>query len=304
MVALFVLSVRPWAMDRDFYTRAVTDDRLYALMKAPELAQDAEKKMMFQDYIFHGPSLVSSIQKNLPEAELKALGIDTINQVMDALEGKRSGQLRVNLVPLKMELQASLGPMAAEYARSLPRLAQLPAPKDYSAIADDKSVSQLTAETETVLRGLVQTIPDTAVSEGSIHISGSFNTSLGQAALNRTAWTLSLLAIGTIIGLAFLGGGSMATILSRAGGMVGFPSVVVLIFGAVLALPGARIVQQLLPPQAQSVMGKEFGDQLRAYLSTILGPMSQGFFLTGVVGASLGALLKSYKRFFAGDDAE
>jgi hypothetical protein len=120
---------------------------------------------------------------------------------------------------------------------------------------------------------------------------------LSQALLNRMTATSVALSALVIAGLGALGGTGLVSRLSRAGRYLLLPSVLVLCFGALLAIPGGLILQNALPAGARSMIMGSGGAQLRAYLASALGPIARGFFITGLIGASVGGVLSSARRF-------
>ncbi|MBL8966120.1 MAG: hypothetical protein JNG85_03865, partial [Spirochaetaceae bacterium] len=79
--ALFCLSLKPWVLERDTYKRIVTDERLYAALRAPEAARSADARLEIEGAVFDGPALAAALQPRLPEAEIKALGTSAVDQV-------------------------------------------------------------------------------------------------------------------------------------------------------------------------------------------------------------------------------
>jgi hypothetical protein len=299
--ALLLVSVRPWALDRETYKRFVQDDRLYAALQAPELAARAPETLKIGNATFDGPALATAVQKNLPAAEIKASAGKAIDGVMDAVASGQADRVELDMRPIKAALRSRSAAVARDYA---------------AALASEKSPSPAAltpaAQMPLALGAAIDALPDTAKPSapnspaamrrigGPIGVlsrgDGLGGQGLSQAILNRT--TASSLAISALLlaGLGALGGTSLVSRLSRAGRYLLFPSILVLGVGVALAIPGG-LFQNLLPQGIKAMVAGSAGAQLRAYLASALGPIAQGFFISGLVGASLGGVLASARKF-------
>jgi hypothetical protein len=302
--ALMLISVRPWALDRETYKRFVLDDRLYAALKAPEIAREAPATITIRGGDFSGPALVAAAQKNLPVDAIKKTGEGAIDAAMDAAVGVGGARaVAIDLKPLKAALKAASPAAARDYVAALPAADRAPSPTDFTfrpAAASVKTESELLSK---ALASSIAEIPDAqaidvsaprSLPRGGILSSGP--DSVSQALLNR--WTAITAAFSALLlgGLGVLGGKSAGASLARAGKYVLIPSVLVLAIGAVIAVPGGLILQNLLPKDALEMLKGEAGVQLREYLKSALGPIARSFFITGLVGASIGGLLVSSRR--------
>jgi hypothetical protein len=311
--ALFLLSVRPWALDRETYRRFVQDERLYTALRAPELASRAPATLEppalkglpaeARGLKLSGPALVAAAQKDLPWPEVKATALRAVDAVYEAATTRAGRQrpLELDLKSLKAALRKGAPALARDYAADA-KAAGASLPKG----ADSPQAMAL------LLGAYVDAMPDTARVEPpalpaprgpaalpAIVMSRGpgMGGDLTQALLNRmTATTVAMSAL-LLAGLGALGGTSLASRLSRAGRFVLLPSVVVLVLGAVLAIPGGLLLQNALPPEIRAMVEGSAGAQLRAYLASALGPIARSFFLTGLVGASLGGVLAQARRF-------
>jgi hypothetical protein len=302
--ALMLVSVRPWALDRETYKRFVLDDRLYAALKAPEIAREAPATIAIGGADFSGPALVAAAQKSLPVDAIKKTGELAIDSAMDAALGAPGArEVAIDLKPLKAALKAASPAAARDYAAALPAADRDPSPTDFTYRPSSVSVKTESAALAKALSSSIDAMPDAPAAElpspkslprGGILSAGS--EALSQALLNR--WTALTAAFSAILlgGLGVLGGASAGARLSRAGKYVLIPSVLVLAIGAVIAVPGGLILQNLLPKDALDMLKGEAGVQLRDYLRSALGPIARSFFITGLVGASLGGLLVSTRR--------
>jgi hypothetical protein len=301
--ALLLLSARPWALDRDTYKRFVEDDRLYAALQAPEMASRAPATIELRGAggvpaSLDGPALVSAAQKDLPWPTIKSTASRAVDAALDAAEGRApGGALRLDLRPLKAAIRANTPAAARDYLAAL-AAAGRPAP----AAAKPALVAR-------ELAAAVDTIPDSLVADRSSLPAPSSRLPMGvlsrgpealsQAILNRMAASTAAFSALLIAGLAALGGTSLVTRLSRAGRYLLLPSILVLALGVVIAIPGGVFLERAvsLPSEARQMLEGAAGAQLRAYLASALGPIARSFLITGLVGASLGGVLASSRRF-------
>jgi hypothetical protein len=303
--SLFALSIRSWALDPAFYSKALTDARLYSILRSPEILEAVDGKIVIDGYTFSGPGIAAAIQKHLPEAELKQVAVATAEGVVGrAARGELPAD--IDLRPLKTALQRDSGAIVADY------LASLPAPKPGAAAGDAKDLSvraanlpatSLSRPVKEAFAAAVKSIPDTvdipdskaiAVKDGS----GAVLTQgrVGKPALDTLAFAGTGFSALFLLGLGFMGGRGTARSLARTGRMMILPSALVLAVGVALALPGAPILN-LLPAEASQALGTAVMQDARAWLASWLGVASRWFFVTGLVGTSLGGLLVSARRF-------
>jgi len=302
--ALMLISVRPWALDRDAYKRIVLDDRLYAALRAPEVAAHAPKTIELGPGVFDGPAFVAAVQKNLPVDAVKRTGENAIDTVMDAVvAGPAGARATIDLQPLKAALKAASPAAARDYVAALPAQDREPSATDFTYRPTQVGVKTEAAALSKVLAASVDGIPDATALDASppsrmprAGILSRGPSAVTQALLNRTSAVTAAFSALFLAGLGALGGTSWGARLSRTGKYVLIPSIFVLAVGAVLAIPGGLILQNLLPQEAKTMIQGEAGAQLRAYLASALGPIARSFFITGLVGASLGGLLVSSRR--------
>jgi hypothetical protein len=310
--ALFLLSARPWALDRDTYKRFVEDDRLYAALQAPEMASRApatiELRAAGSSISADGPSLVSAAQKDLPWPVIKSTASRAVDAALDAAEGRTPGSMEIDLKPLKAALKSKSPAVARDY---LAALAASGRPDPAGALgAGAKKPAALSA----VFNSAIDTIPDAAKADAStfpaprgrlrgpldklpIGVMSRGDEPLTQALLNRMTATSVAMSALLLAGLGALGGTGLVSRLSRAGKYLLIPSILVLAVGAILAVPGGLILQNVLPAEARAMIAGSGGAMLRDYLASALGPIARSFLITGLVGASLGGVLSSARKF-------
>ena len=236
--------------------------------------------------------------------------------MLDAVEGGMPGTPpAVDLRPLKAALRAKSAAMARDYLAAISR----PSP-DQAGPSRPASVAE-------ALTAAIDAMPDLAEARAppasalgrpaggpmgvlartrsgeprgtealGAEAPGLGGRGLSQALLNRMTAVMAAFSALLLAALGALGGRSALSRLSRAGRYLLLPSIVVLGIGVALAIPGGLFLQNLLPRGLQDMVGGSAGAQLRAYLAVVLGPIARSFFVTGLVGASIGAVLAGAKR--------
>jgi hypothetical protein len=310
--ALLLVSVRPWALDRETYKRFVEDDRLYAALQSPDMASRApatiELQASGQKLVFDGPALTRTAQKDLPWPAIKATASRGADAFLDAALGKSpGGRIELDLRPLKLALAAKSPAAGRDYVAALTGKGSGAAD---ASLASGTSAALVPAKASIVASGLAAAaagIPDKVVSDPRtaaradsrrlpVGLLARNSSGLSQSLLDRITWSMVAASALLLTGLGALGGKDLYSRLARAGKYLMLPSIVVLAAGALLAIPGGFVLQNVLPPEARTMLEGQAGVQLRAYLASALGPISRDFFLTGLVAASLGGVLVSAKR--------
>ncbi|HUX39282.1 MAG TPA: hypothetical protein VMV44_15385 [Rectinemataceae bacterium] len=293
---LLALSVKPWALDPSFYRRAIEDQRLWTALRSPEALKGVPERMEIGGYIFSGPALYGALQKHIPEAELKSLGGLAVDDIIGALRAGRSATA-LDLRPLKSSLSKNSRAFAADYLRSLPR--GLPTSSTDLRVLPEGSAGKASSSAAQATENLIASIPDMVTPDVQTEPRASSRGGLtvGRGGLDRMS--SSALAAGAVLllGLGFLGGGGIGRSLSRAGRFLIIPSAIVLAAGIALSIPGAPLALELVNrlPKAPEA---SFVAALGGWLGSWLGVAARSFFVVGLSGVSIGALLVSLRRIF------
>ncbi len=307
---LMAFSVKPWALDRDFYKRTLTSDKLYAALADPALAAGTDEVLELAGGLkVNGPVYVAALQKRIPVPELKALSTDAVDKTFDWLEGKAAaGKPSLDMKPLKKALVASEGDLARDYVKGIPEKPGVPAKGDLTFRPSSLSEAAMTTAATPVLREGTQTaIPDsvswpnadkpaiTDASQGAVILPPDLDSRI----LGFTVFTTFILA-----GLSYLGGRRAADRLRLAGTYILIPSIFVLGIGAVLmatgGIAGSAALGGILPAGVHLVpaAGSGAGSQLASFFAELGRGMARSFFLTGLIGTCAGGFLKSLRRTF------
>lgn len=311
--ALFAISARTWAFDRASYARILTDDRLIEILRSPEMQGEIEDTVVVAGTRLNGPALVAAIQKDPPIAELKALSTEAIYKGFDFLEGRTQGrQASLDLVPLKAALEKRSGAIAADYVAALPAEPRRPAADDLSFRPQGLPATLVTARAEDLLRArLSREMPDSFPWPPSTSPASDAAPEVGTLTVGRIDAAIagvSLFAFLLVAGLALLGERQMHGRLSMAGSFVLAPSVLILVCSALAGAFGVGVQRGLLPDAMRQMVGSDGGAMIATYiLGSFLGtagPIFKSLFTTGLVGACVGGLLISVKRWAKQEDDE
>ena len=298
--ALLLIAARPWALDRDFYRKALSDPRLYEAVAAAAQAgsRDASSTIDVGGETLDGAALGAALGKNLPADALRDTALRAAGQALDLVEGAdRDGRFDLDLKPLKAAIRSRAPAIARDYAAALPSRPELPAPGDFSYRPASLSPKAAEAKAAQLLGSRIDAMPDAVSAPADARVTmGGRPTFLSRALVDRTALSLAAFSGLFIAGLAALGGTGIAGRIAKAGRYLLPPSIAVLALGALLSLPGSPVALATLPPEARQLLSGPAAAALRDYAASVLGLVARGFFVTGLVGASLGGLLASAKR--------
>ena len=116
-----------------------------------------------------------------------------------------------------------------------------------------------------------------------------------KASFDRLATTGVAAGAALLLGLGFLGGGGLGRCLARSGKYLIYPSALVLAAGIALSIPGAPIALKVAA-YVQASADLSFLQALGGWLGSWLGVAARSFFVVGLSGLSLGALIASVRR--------
>jgi len=297
--ALFLISVRPWALDRDLYKRAINDDRLYqAVEAAARSGAEARETVELGGRTYDAGALAAAIGGNLPREELKKAGTRAVDEALDLAQGlDRDGSFDLDLAPLKAAVKSRAQAVARDYVAALESRPETAGPTDFSYRPASLSPAAAEAQAAKALDSGLDAMPDTVsrrlqagtLREGELVF-------LSQKGIDGAAITMGALSGILLAGLGAMAGIGLAGRIAKAGKLLIPPSVVVMVLGILLWLPGAAFVERLLPPEARILLLGGSAAAMKAYIASVLGIAAKGFFISGLVGASLGGLLSQAER--------
>ncbi len=299
LAALFLISVRPWALDRDVYKRALTDDRLYqAVESAARSGAEGRETVELGGQVYDAEALAAAIAGNLPRDELKKVGSRAVDEALDLAQGvDRDGRFDLDLAPLKAATRSRAKAIARDYVAALESRPETAGPADFSYRPASLSPAAAEARAAKALGERLDALPDTVsrpLQTGTIRDSELVF--LSKKSLDGAAITLGAVSGLLLAGLGALAGVGLAGRIAKTGRYLLPPSVVVMILGILLWLPGAAFVERLIPPEARALLVGGSATAIRAYIASVLGIAAKSLFITGLVGTSLGSLLAQAPR--------
>jgi len=303
--ALLLLAARPWALDRDFYRRVVSDDRLYRAVAAASADPRGEgarlegaETVEIEGSVYDAKALAQAVGKSLPVDELKAASLRAVDEALNLVEGSdRDGSFDLDLRPLKAAIRERAPAMARDYVAALPARPGSPATGDFSYRPASLSPEAAEKRVAAAASERANALPDSISSpvDARIELNG-VRTFLSATALDRAAATLATASGLLLAALAALGGSGIAGRIAKAGRYLLPPSILVLALGALMSLPGSPALLAALPAEAKALMSAPAAAAMRDYVASVLGQVARSFFVTGLVGASLGGVLASARR--------
>lgn len=322
LFSLLLIGTRPWALERDTYRRIVDDDRLYAAITSPDLSSRINgtiepelkpKSGGTWSAKLDARALAVAAQKNLPVAEIKATADAGIDSVLSSVE-RGSGDPSLDIRALKSALKSRKASIARDYVAALPPAddakpsSQADLSRRWTGLSRAAEESAVASSLESAVAALPDTVAPSELPAPAkdipIGIVSRGPDGLSQALLNRMTASMAAISALLLAGLGALGGRNAIERISRAGKYLAIPSVIVLVLGGLLAIPGGLILQDLVPREVQGALSGPSGAQLRDYLASVLGPIARSFFLTGLVGTSLGGVLASARKFWQPKEIE
>jgi len=310
---LFLVPIRGWVLDRDFYKAVVSGPEARAVLEAPALYDRFEETIRAGDSLtLSGPATGKALKASLPVPELLAAAGSAVDSAFDALErGGDANRFTVDLVPLRAALAKGVPEFARVYAAEVPVAASgapavVPArpepgvPLDLSVRPASVPESEFRAAIRSALAEAVAAIPDSA--QPPMPEPGPGNAFLADArstrdALNKAALWMSLLAGGIWVAGAFVASDSAAKRLRWLGGTLLAPGIVVLTAGAVLRLAADPLVLRVIQdPELQRALADPALAVVRDWIRRPLWTVSTGFLVSGSVAVILGGGLSASRR--------
>ncbi len=313
---LFLVPIRGWVLDRDFYKAVVSGPEARAVLESPALYERLDGAIRFESgLVLSGPATGKALKASLPVPEILSAAGSAVDSAFDALEsGRNADRFTVRLVPLKTALAKGVPEFARVYAAEVPSSSAVPEdalaalasgpapgnPVDLSVRPAALPESAFREAIRSALAEAVSSIPDTAEAPmpepgpGEAFLSSARNP---REALNRAALWLSLLAGGIWVAGAFVSSDSATKRLRWLGGTLLAPGLVVLTAGAALRLAADPLVLRTIQdPELQRALADPALRVVRDWIRRPLWTVSTGFLVSGSVAVILGGGLSASRR--------
>jgi hypothetical protein len=317
LAALILLALSSWVLDRGFYLRLVSDERLYTafldegLPPALERAKEFVKDPYVAELDGIPPQVLApALREVLTPAYLRGEAVRLVNEVFDALEGRRPvAPLALDLAPLKESLAGEAG---GRFARTLAAALPVCAAGQAPVIAGgtlprcrppQANVEQTAARIRADLPRLLERFPDRYPLEPR---EAGF---AGETAWYRwgppgirwlpvAAVIIALIGGGVLVGASFLAGRNRREVLQWLGWPLAVPAALVFLSGLAILLSSAGLwwVRRGPLPFRHGWMMREVPEVGYEIARTVIRTVSHGFLASGGVALALavGLLVAAY----------
>jgi hypothetical protein len=312
MAALMSFSVSTWALDRGFFLRLVSDERIYeaVLRNSPW-----EREQVLENTDFHGipgDALAIALREVVTPNYLRSQAVALVNDAFDAIEGRaRTLELSIDLTPLKDRLLTDAG---YRFSRSLASNLPFCAPGEESVAPGahlprcrrpDRTEEQTAESIADSLPAFVADLPDRYPEPPEtvyFHYTPEDEFWMGFVGTNRFLWAgmiLSLIAACFWVGAAFVAGENRHEIVQWLGWSLFVPAALTLICGIAIRIgagwpwvdfgPGGWLT-------TDAWYGAEVAEVLSTVIRTAIKAIARGFLVTAGIslGISLGLIVWSF----------
>jgi hypothetical protein len=304
MASFFLISMQSWMFDREFYKKALSGDQIFEAVQAAATL-DAEESFIVGGMKFNTQAFDKALFAAIPRAEVKSLVTTMVDSGFDVLEGKTTAtNVKLDTDKLAAMLKKNSPAFISTYAESV-KEGSSPAfdPKDLSLRPKGMSPSAFKQKLTPIIDAGMTEFGAKLKTEFKIETPNvprkgmPFKGDIVQGI--KVGFAMTLVAAGVIL---LLGGllwpKPWAGRFAYLGTVVMVSSVFVILGGIVGGIAvnsqslveGARLLGMPLPAQAS-----EISASLRGYVADIVGTVTRGFFLTGIIAASVGAGLLSLR---------
>jgi|GEM_PF-3231920 hypothetical protein len=302
IASLFLISIQSWAFDRDFYKSALAGDEVFDAVENAVVARIDDQFDMGGMKLDSG-AFGKAVFTALPRSELRAAVQGMVDSGFDVLEGKvPPSEAMLDTEGLARSLEKKSGLLAKAYAEAVPEASSAAADaSDLSVRPKGMSVDAFAAKIRPAVDKAVAEIAASLRREVKIGMSAEMARDLPFKGniIKAVRVGFVVLLVGAVLVLIL---GALVWPRPWAGRFTYLGSVVLLssLFviaaglasGAVLKLDGiiagARMVGADLPAEFASAA-------LSGYLADLVGRISRGFFITGIIAVSAGAGLLSLR---------
>lgn len=298
--AMTLTSIRPWILDRGFYERIISDERLYEGLLTEELPNRFNEEFITSIEQLPVSALSIALREVTSPDFLRTQSLNMIDQAFDYIEGRsRTFELTLDITSLKETLAGEDGTrFSTTLAAELP-----PCAADQQPIASggtltrcipaDGSVDAAGAQIAAALPAVLAAMPDQLVVSDQWYVRANWYDWFGGAsvavALDIAIVMIILTAAGAGLVGAYLGGDDLRGRLHWFSSAVFFPASLFLIIGLVLASP--TIAGPISRELSAVRWGVQYSEAFREAVINVIVPVIQqvgnGFLLTGVVASAI-----------------
>lgn len=124
-ITLGLLSVDSWILDREFYVKALSDERLYEVLLADNLPAEINRQALTEVDSLPAGALSAALREVVTPGYMRQQAVTNVNALFDYFEGRAPAPtLTLDLQPIKAQLAGEAGTRFAQtLAASLPACA-------------------------------------------------------------------------------------------------------------------------------------------------------------------------------------
>lgn len=299
---LAVTALKPIVSDPLVARSLVADQRFEAILKAPELAELADKNVELGGMTLDGGDVIRAVQDSVPAGAISKLAADTVEATVRAAG---SGALApggagvsIDLRPWKSLASDRADEFAAAYLKeSAGSPPALPGAKPGAQVPKDAVETALTS----AVRQRVETLPDSFSPEERVARTPSRRTGFRGVASGVTTGGLGLIitGVGFALASALISEKRWGRRFTRLGSRLIVPGAIVLAVGLLprLAIPG-------MATDAIAKEGVKAFPALVEYLRFLSSTVGKGFLMAGLASIGAGIGLSSLRRAIPAFDSD
>ncbi|MCC6611884.1 MAG: hypothetical protein IT320_00320 [Anaerolineae bacterium] len=294
-----MITIRPWVLDRGFYERLVSDERLYEGMLSDDFASRVEPDMFTREEQLPLGALSIALREVVSADYLRTQSLNVIDDVFDFVEGRAATfEVRLDITPIKTALMGEGRTSFAEaLAGALPACADgqpsiAPGGHLTRCIAADQSVADAAEQIVTALPAALEDAPDQIVMAARSNIRThwydvAWFLGSGIHAVLDVA-IMMLIAVTLMVGFvgAYLGGDSLAERLKWLSSSLFAPASLLVVIGLALSAPwtSGSISSVLANSRWNGVVHSDaYREAVASVVIPIVQQLGNGFLVTGFV---------------------
>lgn len=309
--AMTITSIRPWILDRGFYERLVSDERLYETLSTEDLFNRFDEEIFTAVEQLPLSALNSALHEVVTPDYLRTQSLNVVHEVFDYIEGRdRSFELSLDITPLKASL-AGEGRMrfAAALAAALPICAAgqssiAPGGRLTRCIAVEGSVNAAAEQIAAALPAVLEDTPDQIILDGQGYIRMNwhdyawFFDSGVHSVLDVAILMMIVTAAGAGLVGALLGGDDLHGRLKWLSASLFAPGSFFLFAGLVLSSPliGGPISGGLASARWSAQYSESFREAVADVIIPVVQQVGNGILLTGIITCLIALALLIWRR--------
>jgi hypothetical protein len=306
-------SLRPWVLDRGFYERMVSDERLYDALLTGALPNQFNRSVFIEGDELPLGALNIALREVVTSDYLRTQSLNVVDEVFDFIEGQAENfEIGFDITPIKAVLAGERGAQfATTFAAALPpcesgQEAIPPGGRLVRCIDANSSVDTAAEQITLALPGLLEDAPDRIILNDPVNLRnewGFMNWFLGSSVRGGLDIAMLMVILTTvaagIVG-AFLGGDDLRGRLKWLGSSLLVTASLFVLMGLIMATP---LIAGPLRNGLNTAnwVGIQYSEGFREAVTAIVAPLVQqigsGFLLTGVVSGliAFGLLFWSWR---------